>query len=77
MISFWWASTGFDYYRGYLKRLRATSRADISRYVKTYIQDKPHVGLALLSEESVRTSGLTAQDLIGNGAARTKTATGN
>ena len=77
VISFWWASTGFDYYRGYLKRLRATSRADISRYVKTYIQDKPHVGLALLSEESVRTSGLTTQDLIGNGAARTKTASGN
>lgn len=80
VISFWWASTGFDYYRGYLKRLRATSRADISRYVKTYIQDKPHVGLALLSEESARTSGLTNEDLIGNGTAQPKAAakaTGN
>lgn len=66
VISFWWASTGFDYYRGYLKRLRATSRADISRYVNTYIQDKPHIGLALLSEESVRSSGLTIDDLVGN-----------
>jgi zinc protease len=70
VLSFWWASTGFEYYRGYLKRLRATSRADISRYVSTYIQDKPHVGLALMSEESVRVSGLTTQDLIGNGAAK-------
>lgn len=65
VISFWWASTGFEYYRGYLKRLRATSRADIRRYVTTYIQNKPHVGLALLSEESVKSSGLTNEDLIG------------
>ncbi|MGB8509670.1 MAG: pitrilysin family protein [Pyrinomonadaceae bacterium] len=66
VISFWWASTGLDYYRGYLKRLRATSRADISRYVTTYIQGKPHVGLALLSEEALKQSGLTTEDLIGN-----------
>ena len=32
-ISFWWASAGIDYFRGYLTRLRATSRADIVRYV--------------------------------------------
>jgi zinc protease len=64
-ISFWWASTGLDYFRGYLKRLRATSRADISRYVTTYIQGKPHVGLALMSEESLKASGLTEADLIG------------
>jgi len=67
-ISFWWSSTGLDYFRGYLKRLRATSRADISRYVKTYIQGKPHVGLALMSEESLKVSGLTEADLIGAGA---------
>jgi zinc protease len=66
-ISFWWASTGLDYFRGYLKRLRATSRADISRYVTTYIQGKPHVGLALMSEETLKQSGLTPEDLIGNG----------
>jgi zinc protease len=64
-ISFWWASTGLDYYRGYLKRLRATSRADISRYVTNYIQGKPHVGLALLSEESQRQAQLTPEDLTG------------
>ncbi len=65
VISFWWASTGLDYYRGYLGRLRLTSRADISRYVTTYIQGKPHVGLALMSEESLKQSGLTPEDLIG------------
>lgn len=73
-ISFWWASTGLDYFRGYLKRLRATSRSDISRYVTTYIQGKPHVGLALMSEESAKTSGLTEGDLIGTDAPRAKSA---
>jgi zinc protease len=69
-ISFWWASTGLDYFRGYLKRLRATSRADISRYVNTYLNGKPHVGLALLNEEALKTSGLTEADLLGPDAAR-------
>lgn len=66
VISFWWASTGLDYYRGYLGRLRATSRADISRYLTNYVIGKPHVGLALMNEDSQKTSGLTADDLIGN-----------
>ena len=66
VISFWWASTGLDYYRGYLGRLRATSRADISRYLTAYVQGKPHVGLALMNEESEKISGLTGNDLIGN-----------
>jgi zinc protease len=66
-IAFWWSSTGFDYFRGYLGHVRATTRADISRYVKTYIQGKPHVGLALLSDASLRASGLTVEDLIGGG----------
>jgi zinc protease len=68
-ISFWWASTGLDYFRGYLGRLRATSRTDIGRYVSTYIQAKPHVGLALLSDDSLKVSGLTEADLIGVNAA--------
>lgn len=64
-ISFWWASAGIDYFRGYLGRLRAIGRSNITRYVKTYIHGKPHIGIALLSEESAKTSGLTTDDLIG------------
>jgi zinc protease len=64
-ISFWWASTGIDYYRGYLGNLRRTKRADISSYVSRYIQGKPHVGLAMLSAEAAKTSQLTPEDLIG------------
>jgi zinc protease len=74
-ISFWWASTGLDYFRGYLKRLRATSRTDIGRYLTTYVQGKPHVGLALMSDESLKVSGLTETDLIGEPAPKAATAT--
>ena len=64
-LSFWWASTGLDYFRGYLPRLRATSRADISRYLTTYIQGKPHVGLALISSEAQTRIKITPEELIG------------
>jgi zinc protease len=64
-LSFWWASTGLDYFRGYLGRLRATSRADISRYVTTYIQGKPHVGLALISSEAQQKIKIEPAELIG------------
>jgi zinc protease len=64
-LSFWWASTGLEYFRGYLGRLRATSRADISRYVTTYIQGKPHIGLALLSADAQQKTKIEPAELIG------------
>jgi zinc protease len=69
VIGFWWSSAGLDYFRGYLKKLRATSRADISRYLTTYVLGKPHVGLGVLSPESLKASGLTEADLLGPGPA--------
>lgn len=64
-LSFWWASTGLDYFRGYLGRLRATSRADISRYITTYIQGKPRIGLALMSSDAQARVKLQPEELIG------------
>lgn len=64
-LSFWWSTTGIDYFRGYHRNLRAVSRADISRYIETYIQDKPHVGIALISPEQQAIANLTIEDLIG------------
>jgi zinc protease len=64
-LSFWWASTGLEYFRGYLPRLRATSRADISRYITTYIQGKPHVGLALISADAQGRVKITPEELMG------------
>jgi len=64
-LGFWWSSTGIDYFRGYLPNLRKTSRADISRYLTTYLQGKPHVGLALISEQAQQVAKITPEDLIG------------
>ena len=64
-LSFWWSSTGIDYFRGYYKNLRSITRDDTTRYVRTYIQGKPHISVALMSPESKAQSGLTPEDLIG------------
>ncbi len=64
-LGFWWSSTGINYFRGYYKNLRAISRENINRYAKTYIQGKPHVGIALISAAGQREAGITEQDLIG------------
>lgn len=64
-LGFWWSTTGIDYFRGYHDNLRAVSREDINRYVRTYIKGKPHVGVALISTASQQTAKLTEADLIG------------
>src|SRR4029453_8322075 len=64
-LTFWWASTGIDYFRGYLPTLRRTSRADINRYVTNYIQGKPHVSVVLISEAAQAQAQLTSEELIG------------
>ena len=46
-IAFWWASTGLDYYEGYLDELQKVNRKDINDYLKKYVIGKPYVlGLA-------------------------------
>jgi zinc protease len=64
-LGFWWSSTGIEYFRSYHAKLRAVTRADINRYVKTYIHGKNHVAVALASPEAKRQAGLTEQDLLG------------
>lgn len=64
-LGFWWSSTGIEYYRGYYKNLRSSSRADIDRYIKTYIQGKNHVAIAMMAPGVKEQTGLTEADLIG------------
>jgi zinc protease len=64
-LGFWWSSTGIDYFRGYQNNLNAMTRADINRYITTYIIGKPHVGIALMSSDAKTASKLTEEDLIG------------
>jgi len=63
-LSFWWASTGIEYYRGYYKNLRAVSRQDIKRYISTYIQNKPFIAIAMLSAENQNRLKLSEAELI-------------
>ncbi|HBE82595.1 MAG TPA: hypothetical protein DDW24_07420, partial [Blastocatellia bacterium] len=65
-LGFWWSSTGIEYFRGYQKNLRAVSRADINRYVSTYITGKHRVGIAMLSPEAKSKAALGEADLIGS-----------
>jgi len=65
-LGFWWSSTGIEYFRGYHQNLRAITRDDTNRYIRTYVQGKPHVSVALLSHESQTVAKLTPEDLTGN-----------
>ncbi|HYM20547.1 MAG TPA: pitrilysin family protein [Candidatus Kapabacteria bacterium] len=42
-IAFWWASTGLDYYEGYLNNLSKVNRRDINEYLNKYVIGKPYV----------------------------------
>ena len=64
-LGFWWSSTGIDYFHSYHKNLRATSRAQINKYLQTYVLGKPHVALAMISPSSRSEANLTEQDLTG------------
>jgi zinc protease len=64
-LGFWWSSTGIEYFRGYQRNLRAVTRADINRYNQTYVQDKNHIGLALMAPGVKAQANLTEADLIG------------
>jgi len=63
-VSFWWASSGLDYYATYVDNLRKVTREDITRYVRKYIKNKPRIVSALLSEADQKRIGLTDKDLL-------------
>jgi zinc protease len=63
-VSFWWASSGLDYYATYVDNLRKVTREDIKQYVRKYIKNKPRVVSALLSEDDQKRVGLTEKDLL-------------
>jgi zinc protease len=64
-LGFWWASTGIDYFRGYQQTLAAVTRADISRYLHTYVLGQPHVALVLLSPEAQKRVQLKPEEVLG------------
>ncbi len=63
-VSFWWASSGLDYYSTYVEYLNKVTRADIKTYVNKYIKGKHRIAGILISEQDQKRIGLTEQDLL-------------
>lgn len=63
-VSFWWASSGLDYFAGYGDNLNKMTREDITRYVRKYIKNKPRIVAVLVSEADQKRIGLTDADLL-------------
>jgi zinc protease len=63
-ISFWWASSGLDYYSTYIENLNKVTRADIKTYVNKYIKGKHRVAGVLMSAQDQQRIGLSEQDLL-------------
>jgi zinc protease len=63
-ISFWWASTGLDYYASYVEKVRQVTRADIKCYIDKYMKDKPRVVGIMISQADQARIGLTKEQLL-------------
>ncbi|MGE0881995.1 MAG: M16 family metallopeptidase [Blastocatellales bacterium] len=63
-LSFWWASSGLDYFAGYGDNLNNVTREDIKKYVNKYIKHKPRIVAVMISETDQKRVGLTDQDLL-------------
>jgi zinc protease len=57
-VSYWWTTAGLDYYLNYIDNLRAVTRDDITKYIRRYIQGKPHVTGVLSNQEDAEALGL-------------------
>ena len=69
-VGFWWAVAGLDYYRPYVPNMQRVTRADIARYVRTYLIGKPYVAGVLISPAARAQINLTPEQLVAQGGAR-------
>jgi zinc protease len=53
-LSFWWATAGFEYYRSYEANVAKVTRADVARYLDTWVLGKPYVVAVLASPETAK-----------------------
>lgn len=53
-LTFWWTSAGLDYYKNYVANMRKSGRAEIKRYLDTYVIGKPMVFGAMVSPQMVK-----------------------
>lgn len=57
-LGFWWAVSGIDYSINYIDNINKVNRADLKKYVRKYIKDKPRVYGLLLSPAMQQTMGI-------------------
>jgi zinc protease len=61
-LGFWWCvGGGLDYYLNYIENLKSITRDDITKYINTYIKNKPYVKGILLSPSDRAKLGITAE----------------
>ncbi len=63
-VGFWWSVAGLDYYRNYVPNMQRVTRGDLARYAQKYMAGKPYVVGVLMSEDTRKKTGLTADALL-------------
>jgi zinc protease len=64
-VSFWWAVAGLKYYTTYIDNLQNVTRAQMARYVASYIYDKSFIMGFLIDARVQEEIGLTAAQASG------------
>lgn len=62
--SFWWSTTGLDYYMGYIDNLAKVTRADIQNYVRKYIKGKNYVLGVATNPETLQRLNLKPSEVL-------------
>lgn len=62
-LSFWATSASVSYWKSYQASVGSVSRADIARYLKTYVVGKPHVTALELSEDQQKKLEIRPEEL--------------
>jgi zinc protease len=63
-IGFWWSVSGLDYYMKYVDEMARRGIADLQRYARTYIVNKPFVIGVMISPQDRRRINLTERELV-------------
>lgn len=69
-VGFWWSVAGLDYYRNYVPNMQKITRADIAKYVRTFMIGKPHVTALLVNPRDRAQFKFTPELLMQNGGAK-------
>jgi len=67
-IGFWWSVSGLEYYMKYVDEMAIRTTADLQRYARAYIVNKPFVVGVLIPPADRRRINLTERELVLLGA---------